>query len=40
MFDKDTYKKTFSSLHASAETLEEVMKMAHENKKVFPQNIL
>lgn len=35
MFDKDTYKKTFSSLHASAETLEEVMKMAHENKKVF-----
>ena len=35
MFDKDTYKETFSSLHASAETLEEVMKMTHENKKIF-----
>ena len=32
---KNTYKDTFSSLHASAETLEEVMKMTKENKKTF-----
>ena len=32
---KNTYKDTFSSLHASAETLEEVMKMTQENKKAF-----
>lgn len=35
MFNKNIYKETFSSLHASVETLEEVMKMTHENKKAF-----
>lgn len=32
---KNTYKDTFSSLHASTETLEEVLKMTHESKKAF-----
>lgn len=32
---KDIYKQTFSSLHASVETLEEVTKMTSENKKAF-----
>ena len=32
---KKTYKETFSSLHASVETLEEVMKMTRENRNAF-----
>lgn len=33
MFDEHIYKETFSSLHASNETLTEVIKMTQENKK-------
>ena len=35
MFDKKTYKETFSSLHVSEDVLKEVMSMTQENKKTF-----